>query len=123
MKYRVWDKKEKQFIENVFIIPDGRLLMFTNYDTFNSEWDFVDDEDRYIISECSQHKDNAGKPIYEGDIVIFNNDYSELYEVIFENSQWYVTSENIMSPLCECNNNELSVIENIYENPELLEVE
>ncbi|MCF2624970.1 hypothetical protein I6E17_02110 [Fusobacterium perfoetens] len=121
MKYRVWDKKEKQFIENVFVMPNGRLLMFTNYHSFNSEWDFIDDEGRYIILECSGFKDKNGKYIYNGDIIKYTFIKKSFFYEVEYNDSWLLSNKYENVNISFAFKSRLEIIGNIYENPELLE--
>lgn len=65
-------------------------------------------------------KDKNGVEIYEGDIC--QDDFNEKLQgkVYFEDACFYFGWENIVEPLSEVND-QLEVIGNIYENPNLLE--
>lgn len=101
IKFRAWDKEQKKMLDDVSTWTDdftGMLIALMQYTGL---------------------KDKNGKEIYEGDIVKYKNDKPD--KVIFENggfmtSRFYHRTPNNWKILLD----ELEVIGNIYENPELL---
>lgn len=78
------------------------------------------------IGQYIELKDKNGKEIYEGDIVKFNNSFGVLTGMIryYANCKPIIKSNNKRSvDIAECNEEDLKVIGNIYENAELLEGE
>ena len=95
------------------------------------------DSDSYINIECEYSskikqelqytglKDKNGVEIYEGDIIKVNGN---LYEVWHSGLAFGLIDKNkdffeYMCQLCDMNGKVYEVIGNIYENPELLELE
>lgn len=119
IKFRAWDKKGNQMIEN-------EELMFSGTDGFYSlnqegqefEWD--------CVMQFTGLHDKNGKEIYEGDIVNYGN-YTDNNKpcnekIIFENCSFVgreirkFGDKNAVSMIGK----DCEVIGNIYENPELL---
>ena len=90
---------------------------------FNREWFYIDES---TICQCTGLKDKSGKLIWENDIVrIVYNGIEYIYKVIWDVSEldFKATNgkENYKSNFqyitcCE----EIEIIENIFDNPELL---
>lgn len=77
--------------------------------------------DEVILMQSTGLKDKNGVEIFEGDVGW--DDHLEVYgKVIFDEGKFIYEWENICDDLCEVNA-DIEVIGNIYENPELLEVE
>lgn len=142
IKFRAWDKENKKMIYdfanfssgNVIDVPEGRWsheLRLTNKNeikaslNFKSNNTFETKRFEYIPTmQFTGLKDKNGVDIYEGDIVECFND--GLSEVLFRKGSFgtltytsrgvdFYTFNEIYGA-CE-------IIGNIYENPELLEVE
>jgi uncharacterized phage protein (TIGR01671 family) len=133
IRFRAWDKELKMIMEvdslefskwNVicsiqgYIEKDKRCISFERNSFKN------DETDRHILMQFTGLKDKNGKEIYEGDIVRFNysdeqNGYSGSQIVKF------AEFEAGFYPFClrsrwRANIDDIEVIGNIYENPELL---
>ena len=121
IKFRAWDKVKEIMYSNVHFDNDKyfpRQLKASEIDCL----EFVKYTDCNIM-QYTGLLDKRGVKIYEGDMVkaklqIKQEDYSFTGSIIFENCKF--TSENADFELWIYE--ELEVIGNIYENPELLKI-
>lgn len=147
IKFRAWDNQAEKMIYSDEVYPMSKYKF--EFDIFNDfefklmkmidRYNVTDDEgnDTYqevfkaVEADIMQYiglKDKNGKEIYEGDIVEYEIDSPGLGEyfkgvVEFYNGFYYIKSkrtDNIMD-LTDYETNNLTIIGNIYENPELLE--
>lgn len=133
IKYRVWDSEYKAYVQeysDYVINPNGELLFYDIDGVF--KWANMK---VCTIEQCTGIKDKNGKEIYEGDVVAFEDsdggyeypdvvvntgivEYGELRfyftnRVVAEMDDFYIKGDR-----CD----DVEVIGNIHENPELLEV-
>lgn len=96
-----WENLLNQNLKNIFIIPE---------------------QCGYNIMQSTGLKDKNGKEMYEGDIIKCSFYPDFIFEIKFTELCWYMrkipTSEYIK--LSDVLYEELEVIGNIYDNPELL---
>lgn len=146
IKFRAWDKVNKVMVKVVEIDFFRRRMYFTIDNKYYGECSLDD----VILMQYTGLKDINGKEIYEGDILIQNNNKADLVQVCFgefgirslktekvidKSVGWYlkVLPTDVISkvaPFCydtPINNYWIErlntkIIGNIYENPELLEV-
>ena len=129
-KYRVWlpdPDVEKMLKVKALVFEDDKTRCVCGY-----AYDFyLEDEDATIMQSTGLF-DKNGKEIFEGDIVQFEDYYIEsdlpyINRGIVEWSQGQFTITNRasveMEDLLDGEFLDLTIIGNIYENPELLEVE
>ena len=120
-KFRVWDKKEKRYI-NFEQFKKGDIEFNFNPQT-NEIW-IEYDKSRYVVEQCTGLKDKNSKLIYEGDIVTCGDDRK--WVIIWGDSFWQVKEIRQdccinINALTWCNCDELEVIGNIHEHHELIE--
>ena len=133
-KYRAWDKARNEM---------NYKVMVGNCDTDDENWtcpiiwieeekDWLHFDDYECIMQSTGLKDKNGKEIFEGDVVKFEDCYTEtdfLYvnTGIVEWSQGSFTITNRdsveMGDLLDGEFLDVIIIGNVYENPELLEDE
>jgi uncharacterized phage protein (TIGR01671 family) len=141
LKFRIWDKQNKKWLENsssLHCFSNWTICPFTGNlvdyvgafgcDNFTAspahgyyfEGAEVVREPRYVIQQYTGLKDKNGKEIYEGDIVsgeFYDTEYhhSETIkaEVVFNNGAFNISIREWHKP-------SLKIIGNIFENPELI---
>ena len=111
-----------------YIICDGETMCMDgeNTDLYATEWYEVDEN---TICQCTGLTDKNGNKKWRGDIFeCSNGDYLERYYIEWDeaNLQWEavcIADSDGNLPLCEFSADEIDVIGNIFDNPELLERE
>lgn len=116
LKFRVWDKERKCFFNNdeVVIYPNGEESFF------NADYDFTE----CVVEQCTGLMDKNGRLIYEGDIV---KNIEQRIRVVFDEQRYcfmfeYQNTRAYKPISCiDVLDDELEIIGNIHENPELVE--
>ena len=114
-KFRAWDKETKTM--------NGMAEIYRNR---NQEIELHPRDENIILMQSTKLKDKNGKEIFEGDI-LKNNKY--ITSVFYERGAYCVkfcrtTNTTVtMNVISFIEKYKTKVIGNIYENPELLEVE
>lgn len=127
--YRVYDKKEKQWLtDGVFIAPNDDKYKVKNGIIGNKKLELIPDF-RYIYQNCIQIKDKNNKWIFEGDILKvydplgLNDDKVGLVSYCHEKAAYVFLCYDEMNyyPLSKgiCENNS-EIIGNIFETHELI---
>ena len=130
-KFRIYCKSEnKMMLFNNPTLIDGDILqgglLFKNYDHKIKNVHEVKPED-LILMQCTGLKDKNNTLIFEGDIIYKkgtkNHKGEKMYsEVIWDQmyAEFNISDDNGMHRM-PSNSNNIEIIGNIYENPELLE--
>ncbi|MBG3869779.1 hypothetical protein I5R57_07340 [Staphylococcus haemolyticus] len=126
-KFRAWNKVREEIIDDcdLAITSDGSILAGDlNYDEESGM--LADVTDNVVIMMSTRLKDKNGTEIYEGDIVQHsekpNPCFSSPFKVIqARTGEWRLDNFRCGTVLAFSNQDELEVLGNIYENPELLE--
>jgi uncharacterized phage protein (TIGR01671 family) len=115
IKFRAWDSIQKNWTKSPYPIA----AQFSE-----TEVGFDDDQGKYILMQYTGLKDKNGKEIYEGDIVCYVDN------IVVENIGGYYRTEpegifvEVKIPdiylFDESLYEELEIIGNIYENPDLI---
>lgn len=131
-KFRVWDKRFSEFVEDFFVSEDGKIYKKTK----DTSYGFAisrETSDKIILMQSTGLKDKNGKDIFEGDIVKTTRFFGRADEVggFYEYDKeligvvkklegtWVIDTGNDAVPLwSEIEENE--VVGNIHEQPELL---
>lgn len=126
LKYRAWikDKHKMEKVSNITFLTNNSITISTdNLDSY----DFYSYAE-YVLMEFTGIKDKTGKEVYEGDIVRFYDDYDEEYiaSVVFIDCSGAYGVEwdgfpTTFDDINEYYSEDIEVIGNIFEAPELLE--
>lgn len=129
IRFRAWDTAEKCWIpEDAFHISPRGLMMT---ETDDGEW--VEDPIDYVLEQFTGLNDKNGREIYEGDILALSGEFDEGIgvfahtPVVFVDGAFTITDEDahtgplpISQWIDDYGSEQLEVVGNIHENPELL---
>ena len=124
-KFRAWDSSKKEMFTDTFAITESGQVVVVEQESVASPPDYVFVEHLVIMQSTGLH-DKNGKEIFEGDIVKMAKDvYSDptYYEIVRHRGRAYRLESNQHGCELWLRHTNCEVIGNIYENPELLEVE
>lgn len=127
LKFRAWSKDGGKFYYDAEETYDG--LVGANHTSFGT----LLEDNNYIVEQYTGLKDKNGREIYEGDIVratYFEAHYRALKvgkkrkitgKIIYGSACFFIESISDETPLLQVGGSEnIEVIGNIHENPELL---
>jgi len=127
IKFRAWDKKENKIVYPEFIVENNYGVLIPAflrddycYDCYIDEHLNYNKQDDIVIMQYIGMKDKNDRDIYEGDIIKHSG--GEVGVAKFKDGCFGVELLNGDFLICVPFEHH-SVIGNIYENPELLEVE
>lgn len=129
-RYRAWDKHEqKMFTNDELIIWNGNVYANDSKKLTCNNLKGWSIDDEYLMQSTGL-VDKNGKEIFEGDVVQFE-DCSEASDFLYINTgiiEWcqggfHVTNRDsvLMGDLLDGEFLDVTIIGNVYENPELLE--
>lgn len=123
IKFRAWDLKRKEMHSVRDMYFDTRTPQLDYFITKSSQATYHANCESFELMQYTGLKDKNGVEIYEGDILNYG-DYKNLHEVVFRNACFWGESIEYGKPTGIGIYNaleDLEVVGNIYENPELLE--
>lgn len=118
IKYRAWDTENKEFIYEAQATYDNACtgLGSLHHESFQE----VLEDNSLIVEQYTGLKDQNGKEVYEGDILLDGvGEPCEPWVVKFEDGKFIGEIQGVTEDLFELT--DLEIIGNIHENPELLE--
>lgn len=125
IKFRVWDKTTKAFMEDGVLINQHGQTRIWFFEKNNQSFPMIKETDEFEIQQFTGFLDKKENKIYEGDILRASG-YS--VEVFWDrwNGQWKVVMPGkeryyLGAPLIDAIERNAKIIGNILENPELLE--
>jgi len=135
IKFRVWDKKKNRWFHGstdparIATSTDaislfGEVIIFGELmvDQNNEEAVSLDRLNDLVALQYTGLKDKNGREIYEGDVVQWKyREYQPKQDVRFAEGSFGVQTTVGHVPLIEYLHQDLEIIGNIYENPELLQ--
>lgn len=120
LKFRAWDTDREEMEFEVEARTDNEFGGLPHLDTMNKG-------DLYHVMQFTGLLDKNGVEIYEDDVVRVESEgfgeekFGEMVgKVTWRIDRWQVIGEQSINPLYRLNEFKLTVIGNIYENPELL---
>lgn len=117
-KFRIWDKKLKKLAKwNDNPYHNMEIMNYICVENPVTDWKHED----YILMQSTGLKDKNGKLIYEGDIL--KDKYGALHPISWNVKGFYEADTFAVAGFYNAIQEDMEVIGNIYENPELLESE
>lgn len=130
LKFRIWIKGEERYYDELdeefyTIVPNGNVTYTSEAYEEDGAWftDTTSATSDVIVEQYTGLKDKNGKEIYEGDIVQIDDHILGDFEVVWHNLGWKIKRSVGFETLSVHKSEDIVVIGNIHENPELLEEE
>ena len=121
IKFRIWDKKLKEM--NYQSLEDLCEDDYW-YDGETDVWSVLHDcnskQKRFVIGQYTGLKDKNGKEIYEGDILIDDEDEIAIVRYSEADAMFEIIVDNIVTNFSNESSEWWRIIGNIHDNPDLL---
>lgn len=104
-------------------IPTCKTLGAYNASIIDTDGYTFEEDNPFIVEQYTGLKDKNGKEIYEGDILQIDDHILGDFEVVWHNLSWKIKRSVGYESLSVHKTQDIVVIGNIHENPELLEGE
>lgn len=125
-KFRAWDSVKKEMFTDTFAITESGQVVVVEQEFVTSTPDYIF-VDHLIIMQSTGLVDKEGTEVFEGDILHhqIQTEYTFIVKYDKDNARWYGDglSRTYRIDLMKHFMQYYKIIGNIYENPELLEVQ
>lgn len=120
--FRCYDKKNKKWVKNFYIMPNGEMFVFEKK-FFKKKLSPMSNE-RYVVHMCTGARDMLGNIIYEGDIITSVEDEGIICVIAYntEHCCFYAFDDKHSAyyGLIDRNRETMRVIGNVFDNQDLL---
>ena len=116
--FRCWDKENKKFLHDLSFDISSNGTLILNCGIEGKKFINLNDNNRYILIQSTGLKDKNGKLIYEGDIL--KDKYGALHPISWNVKGFYEADTFAVAGFYNAIQEDMEVIGNKFENPELL---
>lgn len=111
IKFRAWVYSGFYEMINDYCFLDKSDFSFMGHDRTNNRYDVI------AVMQFTGLHDSEGKEIYEGDVLEYDD---RIFEVFYKKAAFYLKEKEFSFPFYIKNMDNLTIIGNIYENPNLI---
>lgn len=125
IKFRAWDKRHKEWCEHFTLDFEKNSESYIDNVYGGSFQHCTENDENVILMQYTGLKDKNGEEIYEGDIVTQTDDIESLKGAVsFSKGMFCIPSSRGLKILGghDYKERDTEIIGNVYENPELIEV-